>query len=93
MDTQKNDGKCAWLPPCAPLLVHLIQSPALFPILARTQVALQKFFNHIGMLNSAEMSNKGLERERLRIELNSHPELPCVGGNKDRLLRAPGKVL
>lgn len=79
--------------PVLPSPVPLLQPPALFPILARTQLALQKFFNHIGMLNSAEMSNKGLERERLRIELNSHPGLPCVGGYKDRLLRAPGKVL
>lgn len=44
------------------------------------------------MLNSAGMSNRDLGRERPRIELNSHPGLPCGGGYKD-ITQSPGKVL
>lgn len=62
MDTQKKENGHGFLP-VPPLPVPLLQPPDLFPILARTQLALQNFFNHIGLLNSEDMSNKGLERE------------------------------
>lgn len=80
--TENVQGFLLVPPPCVPSLcslpVPLLQPPALSPILLRTQLALQKIFNHIGMLNSAEMS-KGLERERLRMELNSYRGFALCG--------------
>lgn len=91
MDIEKKDRQYTWLPPSAPSLcplpLPLLQPPTLFPILARTQLALQKFFNHIGTLTSAEVSNKALERELPGTELHSHPGLPCVGGSITQGLR------
>lgn len=63
-----------------------------FPFSQGPSWLFRKFSIRELRLNSAGMSNRDLERERPRIELNSHPGLPCVGGYKD-ITQSPGKVL
>lgn len=97
MDTQKEDGKQTRLPPCVllPLPSSLCPCPSrllCFPFLQGPSWLFRKFSIRELMLNSAGMSNRDLGRERPRIELNSHPGLPCGGGYKD-ITQSPGKVL